>query len=238
MISANSLMTKVNMKFVVVAAASFISGYLYAQIRMDGYYSGLAADEIDRVKGEFKEEREEFKAKYEVLSRMAEDEDLVGAAVALIQYQGETIEREAVGDSEKNVPQYTDYAAISTVPTTSKSEETVRTADKEEPKNEPTLVHIHAQDFIDNEPGYEQVTLQYFAGDDVLIDATGAGKVEDEERQQIIGRFEDLLTRPGFWDGLEDQTFYLRNHDLKYDFEILFAENKYSDELKERGESG
>jgi hypothetical protein len=84
--------------------------------------------------------------------------------------------------------------------------------------------------FIDNEFGYEQQSLTYFAGDDILTNE------EDEpiegSRSVLLGaeNVRKILVGREAMDGLD--TMYVRNHTGKWEFEVTRSEGKYSDEVE------
>jgi len=87
--------------------------------------------------------------------------------------------------------------------------------------DEPYVISL--EEFMNNEEyGFDQVTVTYFAGDDTLID----------EREEIIP---DVIRTVGvenltrFGELSEDKTIvYVRNERLRTDFEVIRDEGKYS----------
>jgi hypothetical protein len=84
---------------------------------------------------------------------------------------------------------------------------------------------IAVDDYMSNDTNYTQVTLTYYAGDQVLVDE------RDEPIElidQTVGGHEALE----FGVLSEDENMvYIRNESLETDFEIAKSEGKYSEEV-------
>lgn len=84
---------------------------------------------------------------------------------------------------------------------------------------------ISFDEFNDGETGYEQSTVTYFEGDDVLADE---GDQMIDEIEATVG--EGNLYR--FGHGSKDNKIvYVRNEKLNLDFEIIHSDNKYAQEV-------
>jgi hypothetical protein len=126
-------------------------------------------------------------------------------------------------------PTAVNYNRISTP---SKTEE-VKTAEEpkaEEAKDEVQVDDITKQAFIDNEFGYEQQSLTYFAGDDVLTNE------EDEpitgSRDILLGAVNAKKIKVGLQAMGGKDTIYVRNHTAKWEFEVTRSEGNFSDEVQ------
>lgn len=84
---------------------------------------------------------------------------------------------------------------------------------------------ITSQEHDENEDEFEQSTLTYFEGDDVLLDSRDK-PIPDPD--MIVG--DDNLLRFGVGSG-DPKVVYVRNERLKMDFEILKSEGKYTEEV-------
>ena len=81
---------------------------------------------------------------------------------------------------------------------------------------------LHKDEFYADELGYEQTTLTYYAGDDILVD----------EEEAPIYNHTSIVGPMKFGHGSGDQnTFHVRNHKLKAEYEIIFDPGLYSVEV-------
>jgi hypothetical protein len=84
---------------------------------------------------------------------------------------------------------------------------------------------ISHDEFMESEPGYQQVTITFFEGDDVLSD----------ERDQVIEDIEETVgveNLKQFGHGSKDpKIVYIRNDRLELDFEVVQSQNKYVEEV-------
>jgi hypothetical protein len=121
------------------------------------------------------------------------------------------------------------YNRISTPAKTEKTDEPKTTESESE---NGTQVELVAQkSFIDDEFGYKQYTFVYYEGDDVLSNEK-EDPVEGEARR---GVGEEALRK--LKEGGSD-SIYVRNHDGKWDFEIVRDSRKFSDVVGPRNPSG
>lgn len=219
-------------KIALAAAGSFIAGYLVADARSNKYYSNIANEEIAEVKERYEGKLSDYKKSYAEHSldlELKTDPTLREAAEALVEYRAEMDEAPVkpafvpvdIHEYAEKIP-YSSYSNVD--------------ADKEQPRDvadplQPNIETITADEFIENEVGYEQHSLQYYFGDNVLVDGLTGEKIEGEGRTSIVGRYDDVLGREGFWEGLKADEWYLRHHDLRYDYEIIHAAGKHADEV-------
>lgn len=91
---------------------------------------------------------------------------------------------------------------------------------------EANLPHvISAEDFNENETEYEQVTITWFAGDDVLVDETEQ-MIDDVEG--VVGV--SNMDRFGYLSG-DNNIVYIRNTDKELEFEVVRSEGNYAQEV-------
>lgn len=91
---------------------------------------------------------------------------------------------------------------------------------------EANLPHvISAEDFNENETEFEQVTITWFAGDDVLVDETEQ-MIDDVEG--IVGV--SNMDRFGYLSG-DNNIVYIRNTDKQLEFEVVRSEGNYAQEV-------
>lgn len=85
---------------------------------------------------------------------------------------------------------------------------------------------IHHDEFMENEPEFEQITLTYFEEDDVLADDKDEA-IPDQDRVVHRTEFEQK-----FGHGSKDNNIvYVRNENLNTDFEILRSTGSYAREV-------
>ena len=143
----------------------------------------------------------------------------------------------------RDKPQLADVVQeLGYAPTEEEVEGEVQNAfDKDDPQDEPTDTWnyeqelssrgavfpyvIHHDEYTINEDNHEQVTLTYFAGDDVLSD----------ERDQVLPDQDTVVGLENlqkFGHGSEDpNVVYVRNPRLEVDYEIVRSEGTYATEV-------
>lgn len=95
--------------------------------------------------------------------------------------------------------------------------------DKETAKRSSKEVYqIHKDEFFAEESGYDQTTLTYYAGDDILVD----------EQEVPIYNHKAIVGNPKFGHGSGDQNVaYVRNDKVKGEYEIIRDEGLYQIEV-------
>lgn len=82
---------------------------------------------------------------------------------------------------------------------------------------------LHRDEFFDNDTEYAQVTLTYYAGDDILADENGAPVYN---RERVIGELR-------FGHGSDDpNVFYVRNARRRCEYEVVHDDGLYSVEVE------
>lgn len=118
------------------------------------------------------------------------------------------------------------YNHLSTPPKVEEvSEEGTETSDEED---EVRIDLISKKDFIEDQFGYKQIMLTYWAGDDILSNEREE-PITNAARDLSIGvpALESLKTgRSAMGDS---DVIYIRNHSGKWEFEITRVEDKYVD---------
>lgn len=84
---------------------------------------------------------------------------------------------------------------------------------------------ISKDEFMENDEGYAQSAITYFAGDDVLADERDQ-PIEDVESTVGV----DNLSRFGHGSG-DKNVVYIRNERTEMDFEISYSEGKFAEEV-------
>jgi hypothetical protein len=87
-------------------------------------------------------------------------------------------------------------------------------------KDKPYILHV--DEFIENESGYNQDTITYFAGDDIMCDS------DDTPMYDYV----ELMGELRFGHGSrESHIVYIRNDKLGIEWEILLHDGKYHEEI-------
>jgi hypothetical protein len=227
-----------NLKIAIAAGAGFIVGYFLANKQNETYYFNKAEESLNEMSEELNKLLTERNEAREVLAAIREEKDLrtasevmsPEAAEALSSYQGNggfvPVDVHAV--TEKI--QYSNY--------NTEEAEKLKPREVEQKEN---IEIITPQEFSESKYGYEQPTYEYYKDQDILASARiGEGKVDDDLRQLLLGSRSDLLSRETFWQNLGDDAFYLRNHDVKVELEIILAEDgtEYEDVVEGAGGNG
>lgn len=87
-------------------------------------------------------------------------------------------------------------------------------------KDRPYILHV--DEFIENESGYHQDTITYFAGDNIMCDS------DDTPMYDYPSLMGELLFGHG---SRESHIVYIRNDRLGLEWEILLHEGKYHEEI-------
>lgn len=226
------------LKMAAVAVASFGAGYLVANRMNEQYYFDQARKQVDEAY-EANEKLEELQKKVDEYEAREEALKVEEAASILAEYQGQAdfepvdvhahAAQHAAPVNEK--VQYSKYSA--------KDAETQKPREVETPKENIEL--ITSDQYVEAALDYDQPTYVYFRKEDILADGNlreGQGKVDSDLRAMLLGSRADLISRETFWENLGDDAFYLRNHDLKSDIEIILADDGATFENENPGDDG
>ena len=89
-------------------------------------------------------------------------------------------------------------------------------------RNDSNPYVIHKDEFWAGEFDYDQTTLTYFSGDDILVD----------EKDTPIYNYQSVIGELKFGHGSQDpNVFYVRNPKNKAEYEVLFDTGSYSVEI-------
>jgi hypothetical protein len=235
---ANLIALTRSTKFRILAAAvtslvgGAAGGYVIATKKLEGKYAAISEDEIN-------EARHYYRELYSTLQKPASPQELVTqirAEEALQTYKGHPVLHglEDVLGTVESVEQTDEGVEISGT-LTEEGAEVVRNifddADNDLPEDEmpdadPENPYIiTADEYMEGELGYEQTTLSYFKGDDVLVDTR---EVPIEDTDATVG--DDNLTKFGL--GSRDKNvLYVRNQRIETDFEIVQSAGEYAEEV-------
>lgn len=84
---------------------------------------------------------------------------------------------------------------------------------------------IHKDEYFAQERDYEQITLTYFEGDDVLSDSNDT-PIDDQDAMVCLGN----LSKFGHGSG-DPNVVYVRNVELELEIEIVHSDGLYSEEV-------
>jgi hypothetical protein len=202
----------------VGAAVGFAGGYFLLRHKLELKYENFADKEIAGMK-------EHYNAKLRALEGQEEKKTLDELTKEL-QYAQEA------NDLEGKIP----YHKVGSEPD-KPVVETLNVFDQPEPEIEeeidvyslprdPEVPYIIHKDEYDITPdGYEQYTLTYFEGDDVLSDDRDR-VIEDQDKTVGLGN----LSKFGIGSG-DPNIVYIRNEELKVDIEVVHSDGKYATEV-------
>ena len=192
-------MSKMNLAMFLSGVTVGAAGaWLYLKKR----YERLAQEEIDSVKAVFSERKS---------SPMKND------------YDEEEQEHQHMADIAKLKPDLVDYAAkLQTMGYTNYAEHSKKT-NKEEKKGKPMedKPYVISPDEFGNRDEYTQISLIYYAGDEVLADEEDEA-VDDVD--DVVGA--DFADHFGEY---EDDSVFIRNDRMKCDYEILRDNRSFAD---------
>lgn len=200
-------------------AVGSVAGYFVAKNRYEQYYADLADSEIADAKRYFSMlyKEGEFKTPGAVLQQRRRPRTPEGfehetpEQVELNANRGAAIFAETLAQNRYGAP-----AGEET-----QTEEELREISRS--KGEPYI--LDHDEFMNAEVGYTQVTLTYFAGDDVLSDENDM-PVEDVDA--TVGNAN--LDRFGHRSN-DPKVVYIRNDKLEIDYEVCKSEGTYAQEV-------
>jgi hypothetical protein len=202
-------------------AAGGAAGYLVAKKQLEQKYDEIAKHEIEEAKQFYSVlyKKGDFKT-VEGAAKKLLGTDEKPAAAAMIAYNkafvpGGMVEPATVKDISRNVFKN----AKTTEGTRADFEQEVLNRTEEAP------YVISYEEYMENENGYTQLSMTYYAGDGVLADERD-DQIEDLD--DMVG--ENNLGRFGAWSN-DAAMVYVRNHIRQLEFEIARTEGKYSVEV-------
>lgn len=213
---------------VLSAAASGTAGYFFAKKRLRPYYEEISTREISEAKefyGRLHKNDEDNGSPEKVLERLHGKE----AVDALKSYQGNiAMETSVVAEKDSiidSTPEITVFdKGLNVVKEASRSSDFDYDAEVELRTEESPYIITH-DEYYEGEKEYEQVTLTYFDGDDVLVDERDQPVPDPDDS---VG--DDHLARFGFGSN-DNNIVYIRNDRLELDFEIIRSNGKYAKEV-------
>lgn len=212
---------------VVTASAGGAAGYLIAKKRLEKKYSELAEAEIEEAKRYFKVlykvgDYETVEGTVKALGRDTE----MAAATALKSYGGHVLKpadeavRNKVEEATVNEVVHNVFGSTRKI-----SEEAEAFAEEVRNRTEEAPYVISDEEYFQNDTDYQQVSLTYYAGDDVLTDDRD-DIIEDPD--ELVGS--NNLVRFGDWSN-DPNVVYVRSDTKEMEFEITRSQGKYSEEV-------
>lgn len=202
---------------VLSLAVGAAGGYIFAGKRLEVKFSDLATEEIAQAK--------KYYSKLYKTEGFSTPTTLAESYSDVVHTEGYAEEEEIVLEPDKEDP--------------AEELRNVFVEAKDEPKpfvdleyedilkNRDTEVPyvLTQEEFLEAEPGYDQVTITYYEGDDVLAD----------EKDQIINDVDNTigvgnLSHFGLYVG-DPNLVYIRNERLELDFEVLKSDGKYTEQV-------
>lgn len=219
-------------------------GYHFAKKKLKVKYEELANEEIRQAK-EFYSALNEKPSPVDLAERyedeVTEEDILARKAVAAFQDYagGKTVREEDLAVSPGEDPAYTEDVEGQLVEEVVEVRESIRRNVFDNASSEDDLDYeeemrnrtgdrpyvISKEEFLQGDQGFEQATLTYYEGDDVLTDDRDA-PIDDTEG--VVGNAN--LFRFGLWSD-DKNVVYVRNEDKELDFEIVRSTGKYSQEV-------
>jgi K+/H+ antiporter YhaU regulatory subunit KhtT len=202
---------------VVGFALGAAAGYFYARHRLENVYRQIAEHEI-----------EEAKAFYSILNKTGDYASPEKAAEALLAYQGEIDKveleeelTEAIVEATDSVREQTKVVKRATKKLAAIPREEFDYDKEVQNRTDDRPYIITKAEFEQNEMDYEQETLTYYQGDDVLADP------RDEVVEMVDGTVGiENLARFGHGSG-DPSIVYTRHEGLALDCEIVLDKREF-----------
>lgn len=205
--------------------AGLIAGYLWAEKVTKTEYEARAKRDMEEAKAYYAKlhKAEEFQSPREALTALVPEEEQEKLTTRMLEERAiKATQRYRPADIEVKKADIEDEPVEKNV-FVSPNADSDSTFDFDERDGKTKFV-ITKDEFMRNESEYEQVTLTYFDGDDVLVDSEEK-PVGDELR--LIG---DGNLRFGYGSG-DHNVVYIRNETLQLEFEVLKSSGNYAEEV-------
>lgn len=184
-----------------------VAGYRYAEMKLEEKYEQIASEEIVKAKNYYRStiRKDVFESPMQMVEAVAKLDP--EASDALVKYGSVDSDDEA----PSNVVNIFDVSG----------DESLLDPERRDPE-EPYI--ITEEEYLEGEPEFEQVTLTYYEGDNVLTD----------DRDQIVPDHscvgDDNLVHFGL--GTEQKNMlFIRNEKAEADYEVSRSEGSYSVEV-------
>lgn len=218
---------------VVSLAAGAVGGYFFAKKRLTLKYEELSRQEIEEAKHFYRALRKEgeYETPEKAAANLIPNPSVQAASSALHVYQGGTetsgmpaIVTELKVEDEGLVEEIVEVETRNIF--VDAAQQTPDLTESELGQRRSDIPYIITKDeFFENEPEFEQSTVTFYEGDDVLSDESEK-PIEDSD--SAVG---DLnLHRFGHGSG-DKNIVYIRNERISHDFEVVRSPGKFSVEV-------
>ena len=198
------------------ACIGFAAGYFFAKKRLAARYNQMAEDEIAEMRAHYlakemateeKKPIDEVMREHGYTSKLEGPDETVWVKIE----PEEVVEVEVVEEVEESKNVFQNY-------------HDTWNYDVEVPNRRDDVPYvIHRDEYFGNETNYEQMTLTYFEGDDVLADSNDT-PVDDQDAMVCLGN----LSKFGHGSG-DPNIVYVRNVELQLEIEIVHSDGLYSE---------
>jgi hypothetical protein len=220
-------------------------GFLIAKKRLESKYLAMAEEEIAEIRAMYYQRRkldmdadsrvkEAKKSAAQILEERgytpptAQDERYIQSEQAAIDEANAEAARAELEAEEEIVVPNGDEVVVTNVFHAGEIDEwdwdIEKTIRKEAHGGVPYV--LHRDEYFENEQGYDQITLTYFEGDDVLADSHDT-PVDDQDAMVGLGN----LAKFGHGSG-DPNTVYVRNDELQIEIEVIHSDGKFSEQRR------
>lgn len=212
-------------------------GYLIAKRRLEAKYQQLAEEEIDEI-------RDIYFAKTQKLEGLRVDpqgeKETIQEVMVKAGYVRPTEQDQRYTDAEQEAIAQANEAAAQAEIEAEQAEKVhnifhpgavegwdwVEERAYREALDEGIPYVLHRDEYFPNENGWDQMSLTYFEGDDILADDNDT-PVDDQDA--MVG----LANLPKFGHGSGDpNVVYVRNPELQLEMEIIHSDGKFSEQVR------
>lgn len=216
---------------VVSLAAGGALGYYAAKKRLQPKYEAIIKQEIEETKEYYSRlyKVDDYETPAAAVERLIPKEEAIEAHRA---YRGEKVIGQIIGVKEDEAGlevevQLNEGVEVSNIFVNNQplnAEDWDYDTEKEQ-RSEDFPYVIHQDEFFANEEEFEQVTMTYYEGDDILADE------EDQPITDVEGNIgEKNLQKFGHGSG-DQNTVYIRNNKRGLDFEVVRSRGKFAEEV-------
>jgi hypothetical protein len=204
-----------------------VGGYFFAMRRLETKYKKIADDEIADMKAHYRakeQELDEKKAEKAPLDEVMREHGYT----TKMEGPDETVWVKvdpSVEDDEDSVADIPDSSGVSEVQNVFYNAEAWDYKVELANRSEDVPYVIHRDEYFGEETPFEQITLTYYEGDDVLADSHDT-PIDDQDAMVCLGN----LAKFGHGSG-DPNIVYVRNHELELEIEIVHSDGKFAEEV-------
>lgn len=225
---------------VVGAAGGFFVGYKFAMERLGVEYDELLEEEIRRTRDYYQRNTKPFATPEEAAAVLLPDEEQIKTDAKVALHRADAPSTVTLQRVVNGLKYHTPSTAVGTETAIQEDEEELDgdsyseyvVGPEEDPDYDNMIVAradkriylVTQEEHMENARDYRQISLTYYAGDNVLVDE------EDrpiETPHKAIGHGNLQFGR---WSG-DDNLVYIRNEEIRAELEIALSQGKYSVEV-------